>query len=108
MDKDPGLRAPEHHQREEALRRAILAYCVEHPDAKDTLEGILRWWFNAGECVWHSDEVKAALDQMKAKGWITGRKLQHSEEIYGISKEKLTEIQAFLRGSAALPKGPLR
>lgn len=108
MDQEPGPRAPEHRKREEALRRAILSYCVEHPDAKDTLEGILRWWFTAGECAWRIDEVKAALEDMKAKGWITGRKLQHSDEIYGISKQRLTEIQDFLSGSAGWPKQPSR
>lgn len=29
---------------ESDLRRAILGYLAENPDAMDTLEGIARWW----------------------------------------------------------------
>ena len=95
--------ADDESQRQEELTRAILKYCVEHPDAKDTVDGILRWWFPAGEARWRVDEVKAALKSLTANGWLISRKLQQAEEIYGISKEKMTEIQAFLSGSGAMP-----
>jgi hypothetical protein len=91
-------------QRQEELTRAILKYCVEHPDAKDTVDGILRWWFPAGEAHWRLDEVKITLKILTAKGWLTSRKLQQADDVYGMSKEKLTEIQAFLSGSGATPK----
>jgi hypothetical protein len=100
--------AADENQRQEQLTRAILRYCVEHPDAKDTVDGILRWWFPAGEANWRADEVKAVLQTLTAKGWFSSRKLQQTEEIYGISKEKMTEIQAFLSGSGATAKEPTR
>ena len=100
--------ATDKKQRQEELTRAILEYCVEHPDAKDTVDGILRWWFPAEETRWHSDEVTTALKALTANGWFTSRKLQQTDEIYGMNKEKLTEIQEFLSGSAASPKEPTR
>ena len=98
--------AADEHQRQEKLTRAILKYCVEHPDAKDTVDGILRWWFSAGEEHWQIDEVRAALKALTANGWLTSRKLQQADEIYGISKERVTEIQEFLSGKAEMPKEP--
>ena len=94
------------NQRHEKLTRAILAYCVEHPDAKDTVDGILRWWFPDGAARWRVDEVKSALETLTARGWLTSRKLQQFDEIYGVSKEKITEIKAYLSGSGAMPKAP--
>jgi hypothetical protein len=95
-------------ERQEKLTRAILKYCVEHPDAKDTVDGILRWWFPAGEGHWRAGEVKSALKTLTAKGWMTSRKVQQAEEIYGISKEKITEIEKVLSGSADAAKEPIR
>jgi hypothetical protein len=95
-------------ERQEKLTRAILKYCVEHPDAKDTVDGILRWWFPAGEGHWRVDEVNSALTALTAKGWMTSRKVQHAEEIYGISKQKIPEIQIFLNSSAGAAREPIR
>ncbi len=90
--------------RREELVRAILAYCVEHPEAKDTVEGILTWWFAAAETNWSAEEVRIALKFLTAKGWITSRTIRESEEIYGVSKEKLPEITEFLSGLSTVTK----
>ena len=91
----------EESQRQEKLTREILTYCVEHPDAKDTVEGILTWWFHAGETHWRVEEVKAALRFLTAQGWLTSRSMRQSEEIYGLTKEKMAEIRMFLSDSKA-------
>jgi len=92
------------HQRHLRLKRELLTYCIEHPDAKDTVEGILRWWFSAGEVSRRADDVKAALDELTAKGWLTSRKIRQSEVIYGLNKDKAAEIRRFLRHSGADPR----
>ena len=89
----------EENQRQQKLTREILTYCVEHPDAKDTVEGILTWWFPAGAARWRVEEVKTALRLLTAQGWLTSRSMRHSEEIYGLTKEKVAEIRMFLSGS---------
>ena len=83
--------------RQEQLRRAILSYCLEHPDAKDTVAGILNWWFRAVSPPCRSAEVKQALDSLIAAGWLNSRKLSQSDEIYSVKKEKLAEIEIYLR-----------
>ena len=88
------------NQRQEKLTHAILAYCVEHPDAKDTVEGIFNWWFRGSEARWRSDEVETSLEALTAQGWLTRRSMRRAEVIYGVNKEKIAEIEAFLRRSS--------
>jgi hypothetical protein len=91
-------------QRHQRLKRELLIYCIEHPDAKDTVEGILSWWFQPGEARWRVDEVKTALDELTAQTWLTSRIIRQAEVIYGLSKDKVAEINKFLRHSGTEPK----
>ncbi|MGE5217825.1 MAG: hypothetical protein ACM3SP_12560 [Chloroflexota bacterium] len=86
------------------MARSLLAYCVEHPDAKDTVEGIQRWWFTTGQTSWGVDEVRNALESLTARKWLTRRTVRQAEEIYGVNKEKLDEIKSFLRFLKVDPK----
>lgn len=76
--------------------RKILAYCLAHPDAKDTAAGILKWWFPRSANPWRPDEVGDALEWMTAQEWLTSRAVVNTAQLYGLNKEKITEIEAFL------------
>jgi hypothetical protein len=78
--------------------REILQYLVENPDAKDTTEGILKWWLGNGR-MWRKDEVQKAVDFMTSKGWLTKRKTSPKRDVYGINKDRLQEIRSFLQQS---------
>jgi hypothetical protein len=82
---------------DEQVMRRILNYCVEHPYAKDTPEGILKWWGLTGQSEWRKEDVQQALDFLTSKGWLTVRKTIPSKEIYGINKDRLSEIRSFLQ-----------
>lgn len=84
----------------EQFIREILQYLVEHPDAKDTGEGIFKWWSPDGH-KWGRREVQAALDLLISKGWLTKRGTIPSKEIYGINRDRLQDIENFLHHSAA-------
>jgi uncharacterized protein with von Willebrand factor type A (vWA) domain len=90
------------NRRCERLTHAILAYCIDHPDAKDTLEGIFDWWFR--EARWRIDEVQTALEDLTAQGWLTRRSMRPAEMIYGLNKEKIAEIEAFLKRAVTAAK----
>lgn len=77
--------------------RHILQYLIDHPDAKDTLQGILQWWLPANMVGWEEEDVREALDELLAKGWITQRRLISSEMLYGLNKVKIEEIRSFLQ-----------
>ena len=75
----------------------ILHHLTEHPDAKDTIQGILRWWLPKNPVERRKEEVQEAVDILVARGWVTKRQIAPSRSIYGMNKEKLEEIKAFLR-----------
>jgi hypothetical protein len=77
--------------------RHILQYLIDHPDAKDTTQGILRWWLVGGLAVWNEAAVQGALDALVARGWLTQRQTTSSQHLYGVDREKLEEIKVFLR-----------
>jgi len=77
------------------LVRRILSYCLKHPDAKDTPDGILKWWLSEGR----EEDVQRALDFLFSTGWLTKRHTAPSKEIYGINKDRLEDIKRFLEGS---------
>jgi hypothetical protein len=81
--------------------RGILQYLVKHPDAKDTPEGIYKWWLPEGHSDRGRDEVQRALDLLTSKGWLTKRGTIPSKEFYGINKDRLHEIRSFLQQSSA-------
>lgn len=78
--------------------REILDYLVRHPDAKDTIEGILKWWLPENE--WDEEEVQEALDSLTSKGWLTKRQTTASQTVYGMNKDQRKEIDYFLNDSA--------
>ena len=75
----------------------ILRYLIEHPEAKDTTNGILRWWLPRGGMDRAEEEVQEVLDTLVARGWLTQRQTITSQKLYGMNKEKLEEIKLFLR-----------
>jgi hypothetical protein len=75
----------------------ILSYLVDHPDAKDTIQGILQWWLSHGGTPWRQEEVQAALDGLVARGWLTHRHTPSCQMLYGMNIDTLEEIREFLR-----------
>ncbi len=81
--------------------RGILLYLIEHPDAKDTMKGILKWWMPNGYLERGGKEIQQALDYLVLKGWLTTcpKVLQKDLIIYGVNKGRLDKITAFIRES---------
>jgi hypothetical protein len=71
----------------------ILRYLVAHPDAKDTVEGIARWWIAPrGDERWNRDAVQEAIDALLARGWMVRRETTPSHAVYGLDKQHLSAI----------------
>jgi len=81
---------------EEQVIRGILQYLVEHPDAKDTAGGILKWWRPKDQSEWRKEDVQEALDFLTSKGWLTMRNTSQSQKIYGFNMNLREEIRTFL------------
>ena len=79
------------------VTREILYYLIEHPDAKDTMKGILKWWMPKGYLERGAKEIQKALDDLVMQGWLTTwAKDFQKDNIYGVNKTALNEIKAFL------------
>jgi hypothetical protein len=75
----------------------ILAYLVEHPEAQDTLEGIVEWWLLEREIKFQTARVKEALSELVSKGWILEHKGLNSQTHYRINQSKYKEIQELFK-----------
>jgi hypothetical protein len=54
----------------EALCNAILGYLQEHPNAMDTLTGIVDWWLPHHPVHMLTERVAQALERLEARGLI--------------------------------------
>jgi hypothetical protein len=70
---------------------------MSNPGAKDTLEGIRKWWIATRREEPRSDELQAVLDQLLHKGWVVRFKPRGSKHVYGLNNKRLQEIQDSLQ-----------
>jgi Fe2+ or Zn2+ uptake regulation protein len=55
---------------EEDIRRAILEYLAEHPQAMDTLEGIAAWWLMRQQVRTEVSTLRKAVERLVAEGLL--------------------------------------
>jgi hypothetical protein len=77
--------------------RALLSHVIEHPDAKDTVEGIHKFWFPKDSPIPSRKKVEEALQLMVNKRWFIVRKTSAFETVYSLNKEFLEEMKNVLR-----------
>ena len=86
----------------------VLQYLMSNPGAKDTLEGIRKWWIATRRQEPRIDELQAVLDELLHKGWLVRFKPRGSKHVYGLNKEHLQEIQDSLQGFSVSPRRKIR
>jgi hypothetical protein len=72
---------------------------ITNPDAKDTIEGVRRWWLPEGYREQRQEDLEEALDFLASKNWLTTRMTSQRQKIYGLNKELLKEIRSYLNES---------
>ena len=80
---------------ERQARRYILSYLLEHPDAGDTLEGIVEWWLLHQKIRFETRNVSQAIAELVAEGLITTQQSSDSRIIYRANRSS-DDIQAML------------
>jgi hypothetical protein len=80
----------------------ILAYLVEHPQARDTLDGIVRWWLLEQKIRRQTAEVKDALAELVREGLVIESGAPDSQPSYTVDRSKLEAIKACLRKAHVL------
>lgn len=74
----------------------ILAYLVSHPQAHDTLEGILEWWLLEQHIRRETTKVKEGLAILMACGFIQQSRGRDTRLHYSLNQTRLDEIAVVL------------
>lgn len=77
--------------------RQILRHLIEHPEAKDTRQGIIRWWLPDAGDERREEEVQQAIDWLVAQNWLVKRDTTSSQTLYGMNRTTLEAIEEFLK-----------
>ena len=68
------------------IARAVLRYLQEHPDAKDTLQGIAQWWI-LRECAERKlSEVEEGVSVLLTKGLIVEMRREGLPSYFALNK----------------------
>ena len=81
-----------------AVIRAVLHYLIKNPDAKDTIDGVRRWWLLEVYREQRQEEIEETLDFLASKRWLTIR-ITSQQKIYGLNKKFLEQIKNYLNDS---------
>lgn len=77
--------------------RRVLAYWLEHPDAKDNAEGIRLWWLGDTDGRWKT-AVEQELEWLVERGWATVRGAD-DRRVYALNRSQTGAIEHYLAGS---------
>lgn len=76
----------------------ILCYFIKNPDAKDTIDGILKWWIPKVVAIEQErSKVLEALGFLVEKGIITEWETSSSQKYYGMTNNQLDGIKNILK-----------
>jgi len=64
----------------------LLAYLCSHPNAADTLEGIMNWWLPQQRYETESRRIGRTLDQLAAQGFVVKHRLPDGAIVYARSE----------------------
>ncbi|MGD2085158.1 MAG: hypothetical protein PVH61_03145 [Candidatus Aminicenantes bacterium] len=70
----------------ELLAQRIISYLKKHPEAGDTLEGIVTWWLEQERIDRVVDDVADILRSLEKKGTLQAHRTQTGATIYKIRK----------------------
>ena len=85
------------------IKNEILKYLLEHPDAQDTLEGIIEWWLLQQKIKFQTARVKEALLELVVKGFILEPnetdlgELKEDKILYRMNRSKLEKIKKLVK-----------
>jgi hypothetical protein len=88
------------------IAREILAYLEKHPDAQDTVEGIMQGWFPGHGIRYAAIMVQEVVKDLVLQGTILESKSPGSHAVYRLNlarRDKLKELLKRKSGGEVLP-----
>jgi len=86
----------------DAVAWLILGYLCSYPDAKDTVDGVEKWWLNDMDISMDARTVQNSLDHLVKLGWLVSRERQGSGVVYGLNEDRREKLLQFLQYTADL------
>jgi len=77
------------------LAEKILRYLQAHPNASDTLLGIMEWWLLKQRIEIAANDVQKALDQLVVRGFVL-KAGSHDAASYRLNRLRLEQIGSLL------------
>lgn len=84
MTKQPRAKAAVEDDGE--IERSVLAYLHHHPQAADTLRGIVNWWLPQQRYESGCQRIERALSELVDRGLLRRDPLPHGEVLYALNK----------------------
>jgi hypothetical protein len=81
--------------RNTALR--ILRYLAEHPDARDSVSGIIEWWLMEQRIREERAKIVKTLEELVAQDVLLEHRHKNAEEQFSINPEKRELIRNLLK-----------
>jgi hypothetical protein len=75
----------------------ILAYLSDNPDAGDTFDGIVEWWFLNQQIKFETRNVSKAVARLISEELIVEHEESDSRVIYRLNRSKEAAIRAMLK-----------
>ena len=85
------------NEKKKQLSEEILQYLIEHPNAQDTLQGIVTWWLLERAIKHQTALVKEVLDKLVADGLIIAQHGSDSQTHYKINRRRRKKIISLLQ-----------
>jgi len=98
----PALFERKHFEHNDVVAWLILGYLCSHPDAKDTADGVEKWWLNGMEIRMDARSVQASLDQLVRLGWLISSERQGTGTVYGLNGDRRDKLRQFLKSTSDL------
>ena len=74
----------------------IVSYLLDHPEARDTLDGIVRWWVLELRIQREIRQVEQAVAELVQRGWLISRTGADAQVHYSLNSAKAEEIAVAL------------
>lgn len=75
----------------------VLRYLISHPEAKDTVQGIKRWWLGSSILTPIDSEVEEALAFIAREGFLEERSVTPQQRVFAAKAGSLKPARRFLQ-----------
>ncbi len=79
------------------IAREILSYLSDHPDAADTIDGIIQWWLLETKIEFQRKLVIDALERLVRGGLVSVEQRENAEKYYHAVAEKDWILQRMIK-----------